>query len=36
MKKFIRVDIYRGIFSSKPLDTIYQIINEKKEKENVK
>lgn len=30
MKKFIRVDIYRGIFSSKPLDTIYQLVNDKK------
>ena len=27
MKKiFIRIDIYNGIFSAKPIDTIYEII----------
>ena len=29
MKKvFIRIDIFRGIFTSKPLDTLYQLVND--------
>jgi hypothetical protein len=36
MKKIIRVDIFKGVFAKTPVDTLYQIIKIKKEKENAK
>lgn len=31
-KTFIRIDIYKGIFTKKPTDTLYQIIRDDREK----
>lgn len=31
-KTFIRIDIYKGIFTKKPIDTLYQIIKDNRER----